>query len=80
MWDVVGSKESECHFKGNHLQYNFYIPSKSVFFSKRVILLHMHALILDLEFLEGRICFLLVSLSSPAQAWKIAGVQGMFTG
>lgn len=75
MWDVAGSKESEYHFKGNHLQFNFYIPSKAVscfffFSSKRVILLHIHTLTLDLEFLEDCNCFLFVSLSSPAQGLK----------
>lgn len=78
MWWVV--RRVNATLKGIISNTTFIYHQKVFFFSKRVILLHMHALILDLEFLEGRICFLLVSLSSPAQAWKIAGVQGMFTG
>lgn len=71
MWWVV--RRVDATLKGVISHKTFIYHQKELvffFFSKRVILLHIHALTLDLEFLEGRNGFLFVSLSAPAQGLK----------
>lgn len=70
VWDVVGSKPSESHFKGNQPQYNFYIPPKTV------VRLHMHS-----YFRLGVLWrnFLSIHLLQH-RAWRTAGFQWMFIG
>ena len=64
VWDVVESKWSECHLKGNHPRYNI------LYTIKKSYLIPYPCPPLDLEFFEGGSCFLPVSSLSPVEGLK----------